>query len=212
MGGRPVDECPYKRPLREHFDACPTFHPVQFLPLNAMYEPLRPVLSCRHMEVALRLDRPGRSYYCRCAVGDAATRQRVAEQVGEERRQLMRELADGLMQVVATNWETIGTVKARELKAETEAEMAEAELEVAAAAEFIAAEMRRLVEGKLSGHVARLGIRRAALLRIIDAGVRDYQEHGFAAWVPDQELLDDMPADVARFLRPAASPAVVSAV
>lgn len=199
---RPRDECPYSKPLKERFDACPTFHPVRFVPLNAHFVPMKPILACRHMEVGLRTDRPGRSYYCRCAVGDATGRVRLALQIGESRGRLMRELAEGIMAVVGKHSEELGEAKGRELAAVGGFERRQASREVAAVAALVGREMHQLIEGPLAAHVQELDIRPAALAAVIQAGVRDFETHGFTGWTPPDELLSQLPADVAAFLRP----------
>jgi hypothetical protein len=199
---RPADECPYRRPLPEAFGDCVTFHPVRFVPLTSRFEPLRPVLSCRHMELGLRPQAAGRAYYCRCAVGDAKARERLATSTGAERARLLRELADGVMGVVLENWETLAAVKGRELAARTEQERRQAVLEVKRAAQFISAEMRRVLTERWLDHLRRLDVRLGDLVAVIDAGVEDFEKHGFAGWHPPEELLAKLPRDVAAFLRP----------
>lgn len=199
---RPRDECQYSRPLEAHFDACPTFHPVRYVPLNTQFQPLQPVLTCRHMEVGLRTDRPGRSYYCKCAVGDAPARERLGRQIGERRTKLMQEVADGLMQVVASHSESLGLAKGRELAAVGAFDRSDAAREVAALGDLVAREMRELIDGPLQAHVEELGVKPEALVAVIEAGVRDFEANGFAGWTPPDELLGQLPADVAAFLRP----------
>lgn len=199
---RPADECPFSRPLPDGFDACPAFNPVSFVPLTSLFEPLRSVLTCRHMEVALH-ERPGRAYYCRCAIGDGAARQRMAEAVSEERRRLLRELAGGLIEIVQQNSESLAAVKGRELAAQSEAEARAARQEVRRAAEQLGREMRSAVTDRWLQHVRRLDLRVADLLAVIDAGVEDFERHGFSGWHPPEKLLAALPADLAAFLRPA---------
>jgi hypothetical protein len=47
---RPDDECPYPRPFPADFNSCPAYQPRQFIPLDTLYQPLDPVLTCRHLE------------------------------------------------------------------------------------------------------------------------------------------------------------------
>jgi hypothetical protein len=199
---RPADECPYRRPLPEAFGDCLTFHPVRFVALTSRFEALRPVLSCRHMQLGLRPQASGKAYYCRCAVGDRTARERMAASTGADRAQLLRELAEGVMSVVLDNWETLAAVKGRELAARTEEERRQAVLEVKRAAGFISSEMRRVLTERWLEHLQRLDVRLADLAAVIDAGVEDFERHGFAGWHPPDDLLARLPRDVAAFLRP----------
>ena len=66
---RPADECPYPKPFAADFDACPAYQARQFIPLDTLYQPLEPVLTCRHLETRPLLAR--HRWYGACAVGDA---------------------------------------------------------------------------------------------------------------------------------------------
>jgi hypothetical protein len=203
---RPPDECPYPRPLPEGFADCALFHPVRFVSLSSFFEPLQPVLTCRHMEIGqVTTGLRAGAYYCRCVVGDADARRRAAARLDAQRAVLMRELADGIMAVVLEHWEALGAGKAHELAARSQEEHRRAGAEVRASAEVIRTEMRRRVAGPLRTHVERLGIRIEALLAVIDAGVADFESHGFTTWQPADHLLADLPPDVAAFLKPPAA-------
>jgi len=154
------------------------------------------------MEIGRRGDEPGRAFYCRCAIGDAGARAALAASMDVERRHLLRELADGIMAVVLQNWETLAAVRGRELAARTEPERREAALEVQRAAAFLSGEMGTALTERWLGHIQQLDIRLADLLAVIQAGIQDFERHGFTGWHPPEELLAKLPTDVASFLRP----------
>ena len=47
---RPADECPFPKPFPSEFSDCPAFQSRQFIPLDTRYQPLDPVITCRHLE------------------------------------------------------------------------------------------------------------------------------------------------------------------
>src|SRR5438270_2907028 len=85
---RPLDELSYPKPLPADCDDCPANHPRQFLPLDTHYQPLEPVLTCRHLETRALPQR--HRWYAACALGDREARRRWAEQVGAVRLERIR--------------------------------------------------------------------------------------------------------------------------
>ena len=107
---RPADECPYPKPFAADFDACPAYQARQFIPLDTLYQPLEPVLTCRHLETRPLLAR--HRWYGACAVGDAEARRRWAREVGLPRlqriRAVQRELGVAIAPYSARLWELKG--------------------------------------------------------------------------------------------------------
>ena len=112
---RPADACPYPKPFPEDFNGCPAFQPRQFIPLDTLYHPLEPVITCRHLET--RLLRPRYRWYAACAVGDAEARQRWATGVGLARLQHIRALQLELGTVMAPFNRGLWEGKGRQLEA-----------------------------------------------------------------------------------------------
>jgi len=107
---RPDDECPYPKPFAADFDACPAYQARQFIPLDTLYQPLEPVLTCRHLETRALPQR--HRWYGACAVGNAEARRRWARDVGVARlqriRAVQRELGVAIAPYNARLWELKG--------------------------------------------------------------------------------------------------------
>jgi hypothetical protein len=69
---RPQDACPYPRPFPADFDSCHAYQARQFIPLDTLYQPLEPVLTCRHLETRAMTQR--HRWYAACALGDPEAR------------------------------------------------------------------------------------------------------------------------------------------
>src|SRR5438874_865994 len=107
---RPDDECPYPKPFSEYFDDCPAFQARQFIPLDTLYQPLEPVLTCRHLETRSMTQR--HRWYGACALGSSDARSRWARQVGVARldriRAMQRELGAAIAPYTTRLWELKG--------------------------------------------------------------------------------------------------------
>ena len=78
---RPADACPYPRPFPPGFSRCPVFEAAPFVPVTTTHRPLRPVTSCRHLEVRQEPGAEG-CYYPACALGTAEQRAAVDPERG----------------------------------------------------------------------------------------------------------------------------------
>jgi hypothetical protein len=107
---RPDDECPYPRPFPADFDSCPAFQARQFIPLDTLYQPLDPVLTCRHLETRSMSAR--HRWYAACAVGDTEARHRWVREVGAGRldriRAIQRELGAAIAPFTTRLWKLKG--------------------------------------------------------------------------------------------------------
>ena len=107
---RPDDECPYPKPFAEYFDDCPAYQARQFIPLDTLYQPLEPVLTCRHLETRPMEQR--HRWYAACALGNSDARSRWARQVGVTRleriRAVQRELGAAIAPYTTRLWELKG--------------------------------------------------------------------------------------------------------
>src|SRR5437868_15442264 len=111
---RPADECPYPKPFAADFDACPAYQARQFIPLDTLYQPLEPVLTCRHLETRPLLAR--HRWYGACAVGDAEARRRWAREVRLPRLQRIRAVPRQLGVGVAPCHGRVWELKGREAR------------------------------------------------------------------------------------------------
>lgn len=112
---RPSDECPYPKPFPADFDECPAFQPRQFIPLDTLYHPLEPVITCRHLET--RLLRERFRWYGACAIGDAEARRRWVREVGQARLDRIRILQGQIGAVMAPYSRNLWALKGQQLEA-----------------------------------------------------------------------------------------------
>ena len=82
----------------------------QFIPLDTLYQPLEPVLTCRHLETRALAQR--HRWYAACALGNAEARFAWARQVGVARleriRAVQRELSAATGPYTSRLWEQKG--------------------------------------------------------------------------------------------------------
>jgi hypothetical protein len=112
---RPGDECPYPKPFVADFDDCPAFQARQFIPLDTLYQPLEPVLTCRHLETRAMPER--HRWYGGCALGDADARRRWARQVGVARLEKIRAVQAQLGRASAPYSQRLWALKGQQLRA-----------------------------------------------------------------------------------------------
>src|SRR3989440_4108238 len=112
---RPDDECPYPKPFSEYFDDCPAFQARQFIPLDTLYQPLEPVLTCRHLETRSMTQR--HRWYGACALGSSDARSRWARQVGVARLERIRAMQRELGAAVAPYTTRLWELKGQQLRA-----------------------------------------------------------------------------------------------
>jgi hypothetical protein len=112
---RSPDACPYPKPFPADFDDCPAFQPRQFIPLDTLYQPLQPVLTCRHLET--RALRERHRWYGACALGDAEARRRWAADVGTTRLAKIRQLQRQIGQAISGEMQHLWQLKGQQLQA-----------------------------------------------------------------------------------------------
>ena len=111
---RPADECPYPKPFPPDFVGCPAFQPRQFIPLDTLYQPLEPVLTCRHLETRALPQRY--RWYAACGLGDAEARRRWVRELGPVRLERIRVLQRGIGEVMAPFSSGLWNLKGRQLR------------------------------------------------------------------------------------------------
>jgi hypothetical protein len=112
---RPSDECPYPKPFPADFDGCPAFQARQFIPLDTLYQPLDPVMTCRHLETRALTQR--HRWYAACALGDTEARRRWVREVGTVRLERIRALQRQLGSVIAPYSPRLWSLKGQQLRA-----------------------------------------------------------------------------------------------
>src|SRR3989475_8099272 len=201
---RPDDECPYPKPFSDYFDDCPAFQARQFIPLDTLYQPLEPVLTCRHLETRSMTQR--HRWYGACALGSSDARSRWARQVGlprlERIRAMQRELGAAIAPYTTRLWE----LKGQQLRAFRDSVDAEpATVELRRLAGKMTAELDQFLR-KRSAAFAAVDMPIDAAARLIQVAIDRFIDTKFAAEisfeVPD-DILQRFPEPVRTFFRPA---------
>lgn len=200
---RPDDECPYSRPFAADFDGCPAYQARQFIPLDSLYQPLEPILTCRHLETRAMTQR--HRWYAACALGDAEARRRWVSQVGAGRleriRAVQRELGSAVAPLTNRLWELKGR-QLRALRDGQDPEPATSELRQ------LGAQMTDELSSFVKGHshaLAAIDMPPDATMQLARAAVDRFVDTHFATEVslevPD-DLLKRFPEPVQTFFRP----------
>jgi hypothetical protein len=171
-----------------------------------MYQPLEPVMTCRHLETRALPQRY--RWYAACSLGNAQARQEWVAEVGLPRLQQIRDVQRQLGLAIAPYSARLWDLKGRQLRAMRDGQDMEAST----------AELRQLADQMNAELDAFLGERRKAFDEIdmpIDAArqliriaIDRFIDTQFAAEisfeVPD-DVLQRFPQAVRTFFRPAAS-------
>jgi hypothetical protein len=200
---RPDDECPYPRPFPADFDSCPAYQARQFIPLDTLYQPLEPVVTCRHLETRAMTQR--HRWYAACTLGDAEARRSWVHQVGAERlariRAVQRELGAAMAPYSTRLWK----LKGQQLLAVRDGkdpEPATRELR------RLGGQITEVVSSFVKGHreaLAAIEMPPDATMQLVRAAVDRFVDTHFATEVtlevPD-DLLKRFPEPVQSFFRP----------
>jgi hypothetical protein len=201
---RPDDECPYPKPFDADFDDCPAFQARQFIPLDTLYQPLEPVLTCRHLETRAMAQRY--RWYAACVLGNAEARTGWAREVGVARleriRAVQRELSAATAPYTTRLWELKGQ-QLRALRDGHDAEPATTELRQLAGQ--MTAELDQFLRER-SSVFAEVDMPIDAARQLIIVAIDRFIDTQFAAEVsfdvPD-DVLRRFPEPVRTFFRPA---------
>jgi hypothetical protein len=200
---RRPDECSYPKPFPVDFDECPAYQPRQFIPLDTLYQPLEPVLTCRHLETRALAER--HRWYAACALGDAEARRRWASQVGVARleriRAMQRELGAAIAQYSKRLWE----LKGKQLRALRDGtDPAPITTELRELAGRMAVELDQFLREHGAGF-AEIDMPVEAARQLIQVAIDRFIDTQFAAEisfeVPD-DVLKRFPEPVRTFFRP----------
>lgn len=210
---RPVDQCPYPKPFPPGFRDCPAFQSRQFIPLDTLYQPLEPVLTCRHLQTRALPQRY--RWYAACALGDAEGRRRWVREVGALRLERIRALQRDMAEVMSAYMPRLWTLKGQQIRAlrdNRDASPITAQLRSVATQAtdaldaFLADHRDALAEIELPVDAAR-NLMQLAIERFIEPQLSSE----ISIEVPD-DVLERFPDSVRIFFRPPATPSETSVV
>jgi len=201
---RPDDECPYPKPFAADFDGCPAYQARQFIPLDTLYQPLEPVLTCRHLETRALPQR--HRWYGACVVGDAEARRRWAGEVGAARLQRIRSVQRELGVAVAPYNVRLWELKGQQLRALRDGrDASEATAELRRLAGAMTADLDAFLKQN-SRTFTDIDMPIDAARQLIQVAIDRFIETQFATEVSfefPEDVLQRFPASVRTFFRPA---------
>ncbi|MDQ6884596.1 MAG: hypothetical protein M3077_10245 [Candidatus Dormibacteraeota bacterium] len=201
---RPPDACPYPKPFPADFTDCPAFQPRQFIPLDTLYQPLQPVLTCRHLEV--RSMNARHRWYGACALGDAVARRDWAEEVGTSRLALIRDFQAEMGRAIRPEVVRLWQVKGQQLQAiKANADAGPLTRELRQLSDQATQHLVRFMESR-TALLAEVGLPVDALVQLTKLAFDRFIESRYTAEVsldvPDT-VLKGMSEPVRAFFRPA---------
>jgi hypothetical protein len=201
--GRPEDECPYPKPFSEYFDDCPAFQARQFIPLDTLYQPLEPVLTCRHLETRPMTVR--HRWYGACVLGNSDARGRWARQVGiarlERIRAVQRELGAAIASYTTRLWELKGQ-QLRAFRDSTDATLVTDDLRRLATQ--MAGELDQFLQRR-SAAFAEIDLPVDSARKLIQIAIDRFIDTKYAAEISfevPEDILQRFPEPVRAFFRP----------
>ena len=172
-----------------------------------MYQPLEPVLTCRHLETRAMSQR--HRWYPACALGDADARRRWVRELGAERLDHIRALQRQLGTVVEPFTARLWSLKGQQLRAIRDGRDTEA---VTAQLKELAAQMALEMDRYLIDHgreFEEAGMPVDAARHLSRVATERFVDMQFASEVsfevPD-DILQRFPEPVRTFFRPAVVP------
>ena len=204
---RPDDECPYPKPFSESFDDCPGYQARQFIPLDTLYQPLEPVLTCRHLETRSMTQRY--RWYGACALGNSDARSRWARQVGVARLERIRAVQRELGAAIAPYSTRLWELKGQQLRAIRDGgDAGPATKELRRLADRMTEELDQFLT-KRSAAFAEIDMPVDAAGKLIQVAIDRFIDTQYASEisfeVPD-DILQRFPESVRTFFRPEARP------
>jgi len=201
---RPTDACPYPKPFPADFDDCPAFQPRQFIPLDTLYQPLQPVVTCRHLEI--RALNARHRWYGACALGDVEARQRWAKDVGSSRLARIRKLQAEMGRAIHSEMNRLWQVKGQQLQAyRANADAGALTHELQELSDRAIAHLMSFIEGHAAAF-AEVGMPQDALVQLTKLSFDRFIETRYTAEVslevPDS-VLAGMSEPVRTYFRPA---------
>jgi hypothetical protein len=203
---RPDDECPYPKPFSEYFDDCPAYQARQFIPLDTLYQPLDPVLTCRHLETRPMAQRY--RWYGACALGNSDARSHWARQVGVARLERIRAVQRELGAAIASHTTRLWELKGQQLRAFRDGgDAGPATMALRRLSDEMTAELDQFLR-KRSTAFDDIDMPIDATRKLIQVAIDRFIDTKYASEisfeVPD-DILQRFPAPVRAFFRPEAS-------
>jgi len=200
---RRADGCPYPKPFPADFDECPAYQSRQFIPLDTLYQPLEPVLTCRHLETRALPER--HRWYAACALGDQEARRRWANQVGMARLERIRAVQRELGAAIAPYNKRLWELKGQQLRAIRDGrDPAPVTAELRKLAGRMATELDQFLREHSAGF-AEIDMPTEAARQLIHVAIDRFIDTQFATEisfeVPD-DVLKRFPEPVRTFFRP----------
>jgi hypothetical protein len=202
----PADACPYPRPFPEDFDECLTYQATMFVGLDLQYRPMRPSRTCRFLTVGEVSGLRG-TFYGRCAMGDAAARERWMSHVDRERLHKLQELRLELSAFLKPSIEELWRLKGDQLRGQRLGDGEDA----AAPTQALQSLAQRVVEGieaffdAKSQTLEELQLPRGPLIQLtrlsLDAFVEQTTAEQADVELP-REVLSRFPPEVLALVRP----------
>jgi hypothetical protein len=203
---RPDDECPYPKPFAADFDACPAYQPRQFIPLDTLYKPLEPVLTCQHLETRGMPQR--HRWYAACSLGDSEQRRRWARDVGVSRLQRIRAVQRELAVAIAPYNTRLWELKGQQLRAIHDGRDAtQATAELRRLADQMSADLDAFMQGN-SRTFTDVDMPIDAARQLIHVAIDRFIDTQFATEVSfevPEDVLQRFPEPVRTFFRPSVS-------
>jgi hypothetical protein len=172
-----------------------------------MYQPLEPVLTCRHLETRALAER--HRWYPACALGDAEARRRWVRDLGTVRLDRIRNLQRGLGTVIQPFSGELWRLKGRQLRAFRDGRDTDG---VTAELRQLTGQMRTETDAFISRNAepfAEVGMPADAARHLMHIALERFVEMQFASEVsfevPD-EALQRFPEAVRIFFRPVVFP------
>jgi hypothetical protein len=186
------------------FVDCPAFQPRQFIPLDTMYQPLEPVLTCRHLQTQALAQQRHR-WYASCALGDAESRRRWVTELGAVRLERIRSLQASLGAAIAPYTPRLWSLKGQQLRAiHDSVDSGALTAELRALAAEAAADLDRFLTLQASAF-AEVDMPIEAARHLVHVAINRFIETQFASEisfeVPD-DVLQQFPESVRSFFRP----------
>jgi hypothetical protein len=198
---------PISEAVLESFDDCPGYQARQFIPLDTLYQPLEPVLTCRHLETRSMTQR--HRWYGACALGNSDARSCWARQVGVARLERIRAVQRELGAAIAPYSTRLWELKGQQLRAIRDGgDAGPATVELRRLAGRMTEELDQFLH-KRSAAFAEIDMPIDAARKLIQVAINRFIDTQHASEisfeVPDDILLR-FPESVRAFFRPEARP------
>ena len=169
-----------------------------------MYQPLDPVLTCRHLQTQALAQHRHR-WYASCALGDAESRRRWVAELGAVRLERIRSLQASLGAAIAPHTPRLWSLKGQQLRAIHDGvDSGALTAELRALAAEAAADLDRFLTLQ-AGAFAEVDMPIEAARHLVHVAINRFIETQFASEisfeVPD-DVLQQFPASVRSFFRP----------